>query len=100
MHIKKIIAVVAVFAAANSAFAQQTEFVTPDANFKTSLTRGEVRQNLAQATAKGTIAQQQHDGQDPVNASGKRSRQQVRAEEFKAGSIPHRGQVGDTFFGS
>ena len=44
MNVKNLIAAVAVFAAAGSAFAQQTEFVAPDAGFKSSLTRAEVRE--------------------------------------------------------
>jgi hypothetical protein len=62
MNIKKLITAVAVFAAAGSAFAQQAEFVAPDAGFKSTLTRAEVRQDLSQATSQGAIAQRQHDG--------------------------------------
>lgn len=42
MNVKQLIAAAAVFTA-GSAFAHQTEFVAPDAGFKSSLTRAEVR---------------------------------------------------------
>ena len=99
MNVKNLIAAVAVFAAAGSAFAQQTEFVAPDAVFKSTLTRAEVRQDLAQAASQGQIAQRQHDGQDTVYAGNTRSRQEVRAEAIKAASVRHYGDVNDTYFG-
>jgi len=79
MNVKNLIAAIAVFAAAGSAFAQQTEFVRPDAAFKSSLTRAEVRQDLARATSEGQVASRQHDGQDTVYAGNTRSRQEVKA---------------------
>jgi hypothetical protein len=99
MNVKNLIAAVAVFAAAGSAFAQQTEFVAPDAGFQSTLTRAEVRQDLAQAASEGAIAQRQHDGQDTVYAASSRSRQDVRAEAIKAASNRHYGDVNDTYFG-
>ena len=99
MNVKNLIAAVAVFAAAGSAFAQQTEFVAPDAGFQSSLTRAEVRQDLAQAASEGAIAQRQHDGQDTVYAAGSRSRQDVRTEAIRAASSRHYGDVNDTYFG-
>jgi hypothetical protein len=99
MNVKNLIAAVAVFAAAGSAFAQQTEFVAPDAGFQSSLTRAEVRQDLAQAASEGAIAQRQHDGQDTVYAAGSRNRQDVRAEAIRAASNRHYGDVNDTYFG-
>jgi Domain of unknown function (DUF4148) len=99
MNVRNLIAAVAVFAAAGSAFAQQTEFIAPDAGFQPRLTRAEVRQDLAQAASEGTIVQRQHDGQDTVYASGNRSRQDVRAEAIRAASNRHYGDVNDTYFG-
>jgi hypothetical protein len=99
MNVNNIFAAVAILAATGSAFAQQTEFVAPDAAFQSRLTRAEVRQDLAQATAEGTTAQRQHDGQDTVYAAGGRSRQDVRAEAIRAASIRHYGDVNDTYFG-
>jgi hypothetical protein len=74
----------AVFAAAGSAFAQQTEFVAPDAGFKSTLTRAEVRQDLAQAQSRGLTAQRQHDGQDAVYVRSDKARQEVKIEQAKA----------------
>jgi hypothetical protein len=54
MNAKKLIAAVVVFAAAGSVFAQQTEFVAPDANFVSTKTRAEVLAELEQAQANGT----------------------------------------------
>jgi hypothetical protein len=98
MNVKNLIAAVAVFAAAGSAFAQQTEFVAPDAGFQSRATRAEVRQDLAQAASEGAIAQRQHDGQDTVYASS-RNRLDVRAEAIRAASSRHYGDVNDTYFG-
>ena len=99
MNVKNLIAAVAVFAAAGSAFAQQSEFVAPDAGFKSSLTRAEVRQDLAQAASQGLVAQHLHDGQDTVYAANTRTRQEVKAEAIKAASARHYGDVNDTSFG-
>jgi hypothetical protein len=100
MNIKKFIAAAAVFAAAGSAFAQQTEFVAPDASFKPTLTRAEVRQDLARAQSQGQTAQRKHDGQDAVYAAGSKSRQEVKAEAA-AQAAKNRGQqaVNSIYFG-
>ena len=100
MNVKNLIAAVAVFAAAGSAFAQQTEFVAPDAGFNASLTRAEVRQDLAQAASAGAVAQRQHDGQDAVYAAATRSRQDVRAETLKSAQTRRAGNVNDLYFGA
>jgi hypothetical protein len=100
MNIKNLIAAVAVFAAAGSAFAQQTEFVAPDAGFKSSLTRAEVRQDTAQAASQGAVAQRQHDGQDSVYAASSRSRQEVRAEAIQSAQSRRAGDVNNLYFGA
>jgi hypothetical protein len=100
MNVKNLIAAVAVFAAAGSAFAQQTEFAAPDAGFKSTLTRAEVRQDLAQAASQGAIAQRQHDGQEAVYAAGKRSRQEVRAEAIQSAQSRRAGDVNSLYFGA
>jgi hypothetical protein len=100
MNIKNIIATVALFAAAGSTFAQQAEFVAPEAGFKSSLTRAQVRQDLAQAYAQGNVAQRQHDGQDTQFASGTQSREQVRKEAARAAQTRHAGDVRDLYFGA
>ncbi|SMP61092.1 DUF4148 domain-containing protein [Noviherbaspirillum suwonense] len=98
MNVKNLFAAVAVFAAAGSAFAQQAEFVAPDAGFRSTLTRAEVRQDLAQAASQGAIAQRQHDGQDTVYAAGSRSRQEVRAESIQSAQSRRAGNVNDLYF--
>ncbi|MDB5759572.1 MAG: hypothetical protein JWM30_2861 [Burkholderia sp.] len=100
MNLKKLIAAVAVFAAAGSAFAQQAEFVAPDVGFKSTLTRAEVRQDLTRATSQGTIAQRQHDGQDTVYAASTRSRQEVRAEAIQSAQSHRAGDVNNLYFGA
>ena len=80
MNAKNLIAAVAVLAAAGSAFAQQTEFVQPDASFTSTLTRAAVRQEIGDAFARNDLAPLQHDGQDVRYARGSRSRAEVRAE--------------------
>jgi hypothetical protein len=100
MNVKKLIAAVAVFAAAGSAFAQQAEFVAPDAGFKSTLTRAEVRQDQAGAQSQGLTAQRRHDGQDSVYAGNTTSRQAVKAEQ-SASAKQHRNvsPVNSIYFG-
>jgi hypothetical protein len=100
MNIKNIAAAVAIFAAAGSAFAQQSEFVAPDAGFKSSLTRAEVRQQLSQAYAEGAVVQRQHDGQDIQYAGKGQSREQVQKEAARAMQTRHAGDVNDLYFGA
>jgi len=79
MNAKQLIGAAAILAAAGSAFAQQTEFVAPDAGFVSTKTRAEVRAELNQAYADGTLATR--DGQDPVIVTAPRlTREQVRAQ--------------------
>ena len=100
MNVKNLISAVAVFAAAGSAIAQQTEFVVPDAGFKSTLTRAEVRQDLASAHSQGVTAQRRHDGQDAVYAGSTQNRQAVKAEQ-SASAKQHRNQtpVNSIYFG-
>ena len=100
MNIKNIITTVALFAVAGSTFAQQTEFVAPDAGFKPALTRAQVRQDLAQAYIQGNVVQRQHDGQDTQFAGGAQSRDQVRKEAARAAQTRHAGDVNDLYFGA
>ena len=100
MNVKNLFAAVAVFAAAGSAFAQQTEFVAPDAGFTSSVTRAEVRQDLASAARQGLTVQHQHDGQDTAVATGSRSRQDVRAETIRSARTQRAGDVNDLYFGA
>ena len=100
MDVKKLIAAVAVFAAAGSAFAQQTEFIAADTGAKLTLTRAEVRQEMAQAYGQGKLVQQQHTGQDPVYAKGQRSRAEVRAEAIQSAHSHRAGDVNNLYFGA
>lgn len=100
MDVKKLIAAVAVCAAAGSAFAQQTEFFQPDAAFKSTLTRAEVRQDVTKAASQGKLVMQQHTGQDPVYAKGERSRAEVRAEAIQSAQFRRAGDVNNLYFGA
>lgn len=100
MNIKNIIVATAILAAAGSSFAQQTEFVAPDAGFKSTLTRAQVRQELAQAYEQGDIVQRQHDGQDTQFAGSTQSREQVKKEAARAAQTRHAGDVNDLYFGA
>jgi hypothetical protein len=97
MDVKKLMVAVAVFAAAGSAFAQQTEFVAPDASFKSTLTRGEVRQDLTQPGQAGAAAAH---GPGPVYAKGQRSRAEVRAEAIQSAQSRRAGDVNNLYFGA
>jgi hypothetical protein len=81
---------------------QQSEYPVPDAGFKPEKTRAEVRAELEQAYKEGQLAQQQHDGQDPVYSSGSRSRAEVKAElaaDREAEKNRRQNPVDNTYFG-
>ena len=99
MFVKKLIVAVAVFTATASAFAQQSEFVAPDAGVKSTLSRAEVRREMLKAYGAHSMVQQQHTGQDPFYAKGERSRSEVRAEAAKAARQYHAGDVTNPYFG-
>lgn len=99
MNILKSIVAVAVFAAATTVSAQQTEFVAPDAGVTSTLARSEVRQEMLDAYRRHALVQQQHTGQDPVYAKGRRSRAEVRAEAAEAARQFHAGDVTSPYFG-
>jgi hypothetical protein len=99
MTVKHTIAAAALLAAAASSYAGQDEFVAPDAGFRPSMTRAEVRQQMAQAYARHQMVMQQHTGQDPVYAKGERTRQEVRMEAREAARQRHAGDVKDIYFG-
>ena len=101
MNVKNLFAAVAVFAAAGSAFAQQTEFVAPDAGFTVQ------RDPRRSAPGPGQAASE---GARPSSASmtartrglpaGNRSRQDVRAEAIRSASSRRAGDVNDLYFGA
>jgi hypothetical protein len=99
MNIKSLTAVAALVLSGGAAFAQQTEFVAPDANFHASLTRAEVRNQLIDAEKIGGTAWQMHDGHDTPLQAGTVSREQVRAESMAALPMHHAGDVNDPYFG-
>lgn len=99
MNVKHLITAAAVFAAASSAFAGQSESVAPDAGFTPSMTRAEVRQQMIQAYSQGKLVQQQWTGKDPVYAKGQRTRAEVRAEAAEAARQHHAGDVSSPYFG-
>jgi hypothetical protein len=100
MNITKLLTAAAIFAASASAFAQQTEFVAPDAGFQSRLTRAEVRQELAGAQSQGVTAMRQHDGQDAVYARSDKSRQDVKTEQAaSAKSRRNASPVNSLYFG-
>lgn len=82
-----------------TAFAQQTEFIAPDAGFHSSLTRAEVRSQLVEAEKINDTAWQMVDGQNLVHQAGSLSRQQVRADSLAALKMHHPGDVNDIYFG-
>lgn len=84
MNTKQLIAAAAVFVAAGSALAQQTEFVAPDANFTSAKTRAEVVAELNQAYHEGALVTQQRDGAEPTQYASVRNRDEVRQEAVVA----------------
>lgn len=99
MNAFKMISAIVAISAAGAAFAQQTEFVAPDAGFRSAATRAEVRQAEAQAYGNGTAAQQQRDGQYRATAN-LRSREEVRAEARNAAQSHRATDVNSIYFGA
>ncbi len=60
MNAKKLTAAVILFAAAGATFAQNAEFVAPDANFVSSKSRAEVVAEFKQARTNGALAFSEH----------------------------------------
>lgn len=96
VDMKTLIICVTAVAATSSSFAQQTEFVAPDAQFRPALTRAEVRADFATAYTAGNIAQRRYDGKDTVYLVGPRTRQDVRTDR----SPKRAGNVNDLYFGA
>jgi hypothetical protein len=97
MNIKLLMGGAAAIIAASSAFAQQQEFIAPDAGFKSVMTRAEVRQDLRTGDRS---AWHQHDGQDTVYAARTESRKNIRAEIARTARARHTVNVNDLYFGS
>jgi len=94
MKTMQCMAAAIVMIAAGSAFAQQREFVAPDAGFKPALTRAEVRNDLRSGDR---LAWHQRDGQDSVYTAGTESRKNVRSEVARTARARHAVNVGDLY---
>jgi hypothetical protein len=84
MNAKKLTAAVIMFAAAGATFAQNAEFVAPDANFVSSKSRAEVIAELKQAQANGTLSFMEYNypviaHQDGVQPSGAKQTSAMRS---------------------
>jgi hypothetical protein len=99
MDFKKLVAATVIFVVTGGAYAQQTEFLAPDAGFKSAMTRAEVRMGQKEAYAGGLAAQRQHDGQDPLYFVGTQNRKDVRAETIRSARAHQTGDVRDNYFG-
>jgi hypothetical protein len=97
MDIKLLIGGVAAIIAVSSAFAQQREFIAPDAGFKSGITRAEMRNELRTGDRSSW---HQHDGQDTRYTAGTESRKDVRAETAGTAQARHTVNVNDLYFGS
>jgi hypothetical protein len=97
MNIKLLIGGAAALIAFSSAFAQQREFVAPDAGFKSAMTRAEIRQDLRTGDR---ATWHQRDGQDTFYSAGTESRKDVRAETASTARARHTVNVNDLYFGS
>lgn len=99
MNIKALATAVSLLATLASAHAQQAEFTAPDAGFRSTLTRAEVREELVRAQSLGLTAQRQHDGQDPSYAGMQKTRDAVKAERESAARHGRQSVVDSLYFG-
>ena len=99
MDIKRLVAATAIFILTGGTYAQQTEFLAPDAGFKSAMTRAEVRVGLKEAYVAGLAPQSTHDGQDALYVAGTQKRREVRAETIRSAKAHHAGDVRDIYFG-
>lgn len=97
MDIRLIIGGATAVIAVSSSFAQQQEFIAPDAAFKSIGTRAEMRQDLRTGDRS---AWHQRDGQDMNYTAGAESRKDVRAETARTARARHTVNVKDLYFGS
>lgn len=97
MDIKHLMAAAAMIITASSAFAQKsTTWVVPDAGFKSSMTRAEVRNELRTGDRR---AWHHRDGEDMVYSAGPQSRKDVKAEIARTARAQSRRNVNDPYFG-
>jgi hypothetical protein len=95
MNAKKLIAAVAVFAAAGSALAGNDAYVD-HSGFKSTKTRAEVRAELERDYAKGLVNRSNTEIVEYVNVPSTRSRDEVRQEAIKAAQDK---RATDVYFG-
>lgn len=98
MNAKQLIAVVAILTAAGSTFAQSRESVAPDANFTATKSRAEVRTELSQARANGSLAYRNDTYPVITTKPSVRSRAEVRTEVMP--STTNNKTTTDTYFGA
>lgn len=97
MNIRHLMAAAVTMIAVGSAVAQQrTTWVVPDAGFKSSLTRAEVRNELRHGDRS---AWQHRDGEDMVYSPTAQSRSDVRAEIARTASAGNTANVNSLYFG-
>lgn len=97
MNVKQLMAAAIAIFAVGSAFAQErTTWVVPDAGFKSSMTRAEVRNELRH----GDRSTWQHrDGEDMVYSSTATSRRDIRAEIARTARAGNNPSVNRLYFG-
>lgn len=95
MNIKLLIGGAIAILAVSSAFAQQQEFIAPDAGFKSVMTRAETRNDLRTGDRSSW---HQRDGQDTRYTAGNASRNDVRAETTRTAQARHTVNVNDLYF--
>jgi hypothetical protein len=100
MKAKQLIAALSLIGAAGSVFAQQTEFVAPDAGFVSSKTRAEVAAEVKQASEQGLLVTNDAFPRDEPIAGKPSTREEVRAS---LNQPPRNGRDlhdGDIYFGA
>jgi len=97
MDVKQLMVAVAIVLTAGSAYAQkQMTWVVPDAGFKSTMTRAEVRNELRTGDRRSW---HHRDGEDMVYSPGPQSRREVRAEFARTARAQRRIDVNDPYFG-
>ena len=99
MDVKRLVVATAIFFVTGGTYAQQAEFLAPDAGFKSAMTRAEVRAEQKEAYVAGLAPQSKHDGQDALYVAGTQNRREVRAETIRSAKAHHAGDVRDIYFG-
>jgi hypothetical protein len=100
MNAKQLIAAVAVFVSAGSAFAA-AGYTPPAEGFVSSKSRAEVVSELKQARANGELSGKEYvDSADIRTATAPRSREEVRAEAAQAAKAHRTAGINDLYFGA